>query len=394
MRFSTESVTRCSARIGKLSEIESLPNLSFETPLLMIYTKRGCVPHLTKNVFKKLTKEQELLVTSLPSSIRIADFCKPSQSFSDFVGMQEYPFFMNIHDPAELSESGHQVKDSISVWSRNGRSSVSPQRYMQIIEQLKPEMYVTLCDGDTDKDSSEKRIMKGFERTKKQFEQCIKIHTQSKVLQNKGVLGAIEGGYNLKAREKCIQFMENKPLLGYAIDGLHKNGPTVQNISTSQIEPVVKHCVNLLPVEKLKAMMGCWNPSVILDLVNLGIDLFDSSYPYIMTENNKALTFLCDDCQEGNVKESINIEEKCYVEDFSPICKSCDCLTCKNHTKAYIHHLIQTKELLSQVLLMIHNTHHYMEFFKNIRRHIKEGTFQEFKTKIQSRCLNSIKNNA
>lgn len=43
-----------------------------------------------------------------------------------------------------------------------------------------------------------------------------------------------------------------------------------------------------------------------------------------------------------------------YVEDFEPICKACSCLTCKNHTKAYINHLIQTKELLAQVLLMMY----------------------------------------
>ncbi|OXU32290.1 hypothetical protein TSAR_007066 [Trichomalopsis sarcophagae] len=382
MKFCATSLTRCTPRLGTLTEIERLPNLSFETPLLLLYTRRGSVPHLSKDVFKRLTEEQQFLLTSLPSTIFMTDFVKQFESFNDYVSMQEYPFFLSIQDPSETTNAGYQKNQSIAVWSRNGRSTVTPDRYMNIAEIFKPDMYVTLCDGDTDQDSSSKRISKTIERSKVLFEKCLTRHLTSDILKNKGFLGSIEGGYNLQAREKSIKYMEGKPLLGYMIDGLHKNGIEVQNISIDQIKPVIEHSLNLLPMDKLRVLMGCWNPPTILDLVDLGIDVFDSSYSFLMTEQSKALTFLCNDCKHGERSALINLSEKRYVEDFEPICKACSCLTCKNHTKAYINHLIQTKELLAEVLLMIHNTHHYMEFFKAIRQHIKNGTFHEFRNKI------------
>lgn len=67
---------------------------------------------------------------------------------------------------------------------------------------------------------------------------------------------------------------------------------------------------NLLPPEKLKVSVGCWNPLTVLDLVELGTDVFDTSYPYIITENLRALTFLCnrDDC--NNIGHTISFTEE------------------------------------------------------------------------------------
>lgn len=67
---------------------------------------------------------------------------------------------------------------------------------------------------------------------------------------------------------------------------------------------------NLLPVEKLKVSMGCWNPLTVLDLVELGIDVFDTSYPYVITENLEALTFLCDHQDCNNIGHVISFTEK------------------------------------------------------------------------------------
>lgn len=242
---------------------------------------------------------------------------------------------MSIQDPSEETTSGHQRKNAIAVWSRNGRFDVSPERYMDIVETFKPDMYVTLADSDTDINSSNKRIFKAIERSKIQFEQCLQIHLKSDVLNKKGFLGSVQGGYDLKAREQSIKYMEDKPLLGYLIDGIHKNGKNVQNISIDQVKAVIKHSLvsyyyngklttviqtsisdmqiifqNLLPVERLKVLTGCWNPVVILDLVDLGVDLFDSSYAYLITEESKALVFLCNNCQEKYSKSYINLFEK------------------------------------------------------------------------------------
>ncbi|KAJ8667293.1 hypothetical protein QAD02_008955 [Eretmocerus hayati] len=382
MKFVTDSVSRCVARLGKLTEIERMPDSVFETPLLLVHTQRGTVPHLCKDVLKMLTKEQQFMLATLPSTLPMADYVKQCNSFSEYVSLQEYPFLLGIQDPTGVIDGSHQSSTYVSIWSRNGRFSVTPEKYMKVVETFKPDVYVALCDGATDAQSSQKRVSKAADKSKNFLEKCIRHHENSEILKNKGLLGSVQGGYNLHARENYINFLKDQPLLGYVIDGLHTNGISTENITMDQIRAVIEHCLNLLPVDKLKVMIGSWNPAVIMDLVALGIDVFDSSYAYLKTEDAKALVFLCTECNHSSSTGLIDFKEKRYIDDFEPICKSCTCLTCKNHTRAYIYHLIQTKELLAQVLLMIHNSHVYIEFFKSIRHHIKHGSFHEFRNRV------------
>ncbi|KAH0946504.1 hypothetical protein HN011_003238 [Eciton burchellii] len=384
MKFFTDSVARCAARIGILSGFERIPDITFETPLLLIYTKGGSVPHLTKDIFKMVTLEKQLLSVSLPSTLLMMDAIQElGLSFAEFVSMKEYINFLSIHDPAYTTNSGYQQLDSISIWTRIGRTMCTAKKYMEIVQIYKPDLYVALCDGDTNINSSTKRVTKAINRSRTLLEQCLDIHLSSDILKSKGILGSIEGGYNLQAREEFISYLKDKPLTGFVIDGLHNNGPEVQDISSEQVKQVIKHTINLLPVDKVKASMGCWNPVTVLDLVELGVDIFDSSYPYIITEQSQALIFLCDHDVCANDSYTMSIKEERYKDDFSPICKKCTCLTCQNHTRAYLHHLQHTKELLGSVLLMIHNIHHYLQFFAAIRDSIKNGTFDQLQTRIR-----------
>lgn len=388
MKFFTDSVARCAARIGTLSGFERMPNVSFETPLLLIYTKGGSVPHLTKDVFKMITLEQQLLSVSLPSTILMTDVIKEfNTSFADFVSMKEYINFLSIQDPAYTTNPGFQQLDSISIWSRTGRTAFTADKYMELVQAYKPDLYVALCDGDTNINSSAKRVSKAVLRSKTLLEQCLDIHLQSDTLQSKGILGPVEGGYNLQAREDSIAYLKDKPLAGFVIDGLHNNGPSVQNIPTEQIKEVVQHTINLLPTDKIRVSMGCWTPVTVLDLIELGVDVFDSSYPYIITEQSQALTFMCDHDICENNEYKISLAETRYKDDFAPICKKCECFACQNHTRAYFHHLHHTKEMLGLVLLMIHNIHHYLQFFTVIRDSIKNGTFNELQKKIRLKYI-------
>ena len=383
MKFLTNSIKSCAGRIGTLSEFERIPDVSFETPLVLVYTKVGCVPHLTKDVFKMVTSAPQVLSISLPSTFSMVQAMKDVNSnFANFVGMKEYINFLTVSDPAYLTPSGFQELDTISTWTRNGRRRVSANKYMDIVETFKPDFYVALCDGDTNIDSSRKRISKAVRRSNTLFEQCLTRHSASETLKSTAILGAIEGGYDTEARTASANFLKDQPVMGYVIDGLHNNGPNVKNISSVQIKEIVKHTITLLPTEKLKISLGCWNPVTVLELVELGVDVFDTSYPYIAAENSEALTFLCDHDACKNVLHVISFSEKRYADDFSPICSHCQCLTCRNHTRAYIHHLKNTKEMLHAVLLMIHNIHQYLEFFKAIRESIKDGTFDQYKQKI------------
>ncbi|KAF3424089.1 hypothetical protein E2986_09780 [Frieseomelitta varia] len=383
MKFTTNSIKSCAARIGLLTEFERIPNSTFETPLVLVYTKGGCVPHLTKDVFKMVTSSPQMLSVSLSSTYLMQETMKDCNiNFANFVGMKEYINFLAIHDPAFTTPSGFREPKIIPLWTRCGKYAMTVDKYMDIIETFKPDMYVALCDGDTNIDSSRKRISKSVENSLTFFEQCFIKHSSSEALKSSEILGAIEGGYDKDARTVSINHLKTKPLIGYVIDGLHNNGPHVKDIPAKQIKDIVEHTISLLPTEKLRVSMGCWNPLTVLELVELGVDIFDTSYPYIITENLEALTFLCDRDDCNNIGHIISFTEGRYADDFSPICSHCECLTCKNHTKAYLHHLCNVKELLGKVLLMIHNVHQYLEFFKIIRENIKRGTLDDYKKKI------------
>lgn len=383
MKFSTNSIKSCAARIGTLTEFERIPNTTFETPLALIHTKGGCVPHLTKDVFKMITSEPQMLSVSLSSTYLMLESMKHNNvNFANFVGMKEYINFVTIHDPAYTTPSGFREANSIPLWTRSGKFTLTPNIYMDVIETFKPDMYVALCDGDTNIDSSKKRVSNSVQNSMKFFDQCFTKHSSSEALKSSEILGAIEGGYNKDARTISINHLKTKPVIGYVIDGLHNNGSNVKDISSEQIREIVQHTTNLLPPEKLKVSMGCWDPLIVLDLVELGVDIFDTSYPFLITENLSALTFLCDHDDCNNVDLTISLTEERYADDFSPICSHCECLTCKNHTKAYLYHLCNVKEMLGTVLLMIHNVHLYLEFFKIIRESIKCGIFDDCKKEI------------
>ncbi|XP_046734390.1 queuine tRNA-ribosyltransferase accessory subunit 2 [Diprion similis] len=381
MKFIPELFTRCSARLGTLSELERIPDVVLETPLLMLYTKRGSIPHVTREVLEMITPEKLLLTMSLPTTFDMADPVRQFKSIADFVGLKEYPAFLTIEDPAQATVSGYNDEDTIAVWTRHGKQIINADRYMDIVEAFRPDFYLALYDGDTHSGSSSKRIAKSVDRSRIMLDKCLARHTVSEVLRNKGILGAVGGGYNTTARELSIKNLEGKNLAGYVIDGLHNNGPETEKIPFQSVEDIVKHTISLLPQDKMRVSMGAWNPVTVMNLIKLGVDLFDSSYPYLVTERSCALTFLYHHSESGE-SPMISISEKRYADDFTPICKDCKCLTCLNHTKAYLHHLYQTKELLGAVLLMIHNIHHYLEYFKEIRNSLRNGTFRELETKI------------
>lgn len=79
----------------------------------------------------------------------------------------------------------------------------------------------------------------------------------------------------------------------------------------------------------------------------------------------------------------INLKEKKYQEDFSPLVRGCSCYCCKNHTRAYVHHLLVTNELLAGVLLMMHNFEHYFGFFHSIREALKSDRLAQLKELIR-----------
>lgn len=105
----------------------------------------------------------------------------------------------------------------------------------------------------------------------------------------------IEGGYNIKSRELMIANMLQPEIDGYFLDGFHSNGVSATDVRIDSIRSIVNRCVELLPTEKMKMMLGAYSPLTTLHLISMGVDVFDNSYAYLSSINNCALTFSLND---------------------------------------------------------------------------------------------------
>jgi len=123
------------------------------------------------------------------------------------------------------------------------------------------------------------------------------------------------------------------------------------------------------------------DPITILEEVALGIDLFSILYPSKMTELSFAITFELEPTLPNDT-HYIDLQQQSYRNDPSPILEGCECYTCSNHKRSYLHHLKNTHEITFLILLQIHNHHHYLKFIERIRTHISSGTFLEYKERF------------
>ncbi|KAF9998860.1 Queuine tRNA-ribosyltransferase subunit qtrtd1 [Entomortierella chlamydospora] len=168
---------------------------------------------------------------------------------------------------------------------------------------------------------------------------------------------------------------------GFIIDlGVYSNGDNSKEERLAHLKTSVDH----LPAQKPRMVYGIQTPEDVLKVVALGVDLFDTSYPFILTEEGKASMYSfgpnSTSDETNNNNRWINLWDDEHGDKFVPILESCECYSCKGgkHTRAYINHLLKTHEMLATVLLMSHNLYQYSKFFSAVREAIKTGTLDQY----------------
>ena len=152
-------------------------------------------------------------------------------------------------------------------------------------------------------------------------------------------------------------------LNGYAIGGLAVGEPT------EVMYDVIENVTPYMPQNKIRYLMGVGTPANILNAVERGVDLFDCVMPSRNARHGHLFTSL----------GIININNKKYDRDMTPIDPNCECPVCKRYSKAYIRHLLKSEEMLSQRLLVMHNLWFYNHLMIDIRNALDNGNFAEFK---------------
>merc|ERR1712079_483157 len=155
--------------------------------------------------------------------------------------------------------------------------------------------------------------------------------------------------------------------------------------------------------------MGSCDPLQVISLVECGIDMFDASYALHLTKRNAAIdadVLFNSDIEnidleseqdvhhfkgELPVSFELDLSDPRYKEDFNPISANCSCYTCQNHTRAYVNHLIATKELLAPVLLTIHNTFSYSRFFYLVGESVGRNRLASLKNALVQTAGGAVK---
>jgi queuine tRNA-ribosyltransferase len=177
------------------------------------------------------------------------------------------------------------------------------------------------------------------------------------------VFGIVQGGSNPALREECAKALVKMEFDGYAIGG----------VSVGEPEPEMLKAVELaephLPAHKARYAMGLGTPAQLVELVARGIDMFDCVLPTRVARNGTAFTH----------KGTFSIKGGAVKADFGPIEEGCGCFACRNHTRAYIRHLLNVNEITGLRLVSVHNSYFYAKLMEDIRAHIAAGTFAEFR---------------
>ncbi|KAF8943902.1 Queuine tRNA-ribosyltransferase subunit qtrtd1 [Haplosporangium gracile] len=180
-----------------------------------------------------------------------------------------------------------------------------------------------------------------------------------------------------------------------AVDGFIVDTNPLQGFSKETILNLLKVSLNHLPADKPRMIYGLQTPEDVLKSIALGADLFDTSYPFHLTEDGKASLYSFGSNNnlnssttntnnnptpgEASINRWINLWDDEHANKFVPLLEGCGCYACKGgrHTRAYINHLLKAHEMLATVLLMSHNMYQYSKFFANIRQSIQDGTFEQ-----------------
>jgi len=337
-----------------------------ETPAFMPVGTVGSVKSLCP---RDLTDLNVQLLLGNTYHLYLRPGCDIIQTFG---GLHE---FMQWHGPILTDSGGFQVfslaklrkvsDEGVLFQSHIDGSShmLTPQSVVDIQDCLGSDILMCL-DDVVPYPSDNERIQKALKHTSKWAKECKDAWIEKKSLN--ALFGIVQGGMINKFRQQSIDALIDIDFPGYAIGGLSVGEPQ------SLMYEVGSYCLDLLPSDKPRYIMGVGTPADLVHLTSAGCDMFDCVMPTRNARNGQLFTS----------KGTINIKNAAYKNDTGPIDPECNCYTCRQFSRAYLNHLYRSRELLSYRLNTIHNIHYYIQLMKQMRDAILEDRFESF-----SQCI-------
>ena len=358
-QFSFELITQDNnARLGKITT----PRGNIETPAFMPVGTQGTV----KGIFPDdiLQTNTEIILGNTYHLL-----LRPGiDILKRFNGLHK---FMNWSKPILTDSGGYQIM-SLSKMNKidkkvgaifkshlDGKKIIlSPEKSIQVQKAINSDIVMVL--DECPRLTKDKKIISNAIDVSVNWAKRCKIEFGSQ--KSKALFGISQGGLYKDLRIESIKRLVEIDFDGYAMGGL------AVGEKQNDMFKILNETTRFLPSNKPRYLMGVGTPSDILGAVKEGIDMFDCVMPTRSGRTGLAFTW------EGK----LNLKNSKFQNDHSPLDNECNIRSLNKYSKGYLNHLIKSDEMLASMLISLHNIYFYQQFMLEIRKNIKNGTFNNF----------------
>lgn len=258
----------------------------------------------------------------------------------------------------KISEKGVEFRSPVN----GSKVFLGPEEAMEVQRKLGSDIVMIFDEctpypaTETEARDSMELSLRWAKRSKDAHEAGFKDKTPT------ALFGIVQGGMYPHLRKESLKGLTEIGYNGYAIGGLSVGEPKDEMLK------VLDHLTPHMPSDKPRYLMGVGKPADIVEAVRRGVDMFDCVMPTRNARNGHLFT------SEGVVKLR-NSHNKTFT---GPLDEACDCYTCENYSRSYLHHLDKCNEMLGSKLNTIHNLRYYQNLMDGLRKAIEKGTLSDF----------------
>lgn len=360
------SATSGLARRGEIST----PKGTIQTPAFMpvgtAATVKGMLPETVRetgadillgNTYHLMLRPGAERVASLGGLHKFMNWDKPI--LTDSGGFQ----VMSLSKLRKITEEGVKFQSHIDGSSYN----LTPERSMEIQALLGSDIQMAF-DECTPFPATEKQAETSMElsmRWAKRSKDAFAKYSAD----GQAIFGIVQGGVYEHLRIRSAEALREIEFPGYAVGGLAVGEG--QQAMFDTLDFTMPH----LPNDKPRYLMGVGTPLDLVGAVERGVDMFDCVMPTRSGRHGQAFTF------DGKV----NLKNAQFKDDPAPLDEHSSCSAMRDYSKAYLHHLVRSGELLASMLISWANIHFYQELMATMRLAIEEDRFAEFATEFRAR---------
>jgi queuine tRNA-ribosyltransferase len=259
----------------------------------------------------------------------------------------------SLGDMRKITEKGVEFKSPID----GSPVFIDPEKSMQVQRDLGSDV-VMIFDECTPYPATEKQANDSMQLSLRWAERSKKAHADNP----SALFGIVQGGMYESLRDKSMAGLEEIGFDGYAIGGLSVGEPKEDMVR------ILEHLGDKMPADKPRYLMGVGKPADLVEAVLRGIDMFDCVMPTRNARNGHLFT------STGVIK----IRNAVHRGDTAPLDENCDCYTCQNFSRGYLHHLDKCGEILGAQLNTIHNLRYYQNLMRGLRDAIENDCLDQF----------------